>query len=449
MRIGIVIGRIGGVDGVALETEKWIDVLGRMGHELHVISGEYDKQVLPVCRQAFFAQLSFFSPECQWEQNKAFFRPDPDGSELCRVLRLHARRVADALLRWIAANRLEALIVENASALPCHLSMGLGIQQAVSESGIYTLTHDHDFAWERPGRYDTPHSEVREMMESAFPLIAPNVRHAVINSAMQKVLAEKYGQAAVLVPNVMDFEAPFAVPDGYNSHLPADLGFAPGEIVLLQATRIVRRKGIEVAFDLLDKLRGDGRVKLLVTGSHRDDERGEYYGFLFDELRRLRLEDRVVFGDARIRTERKAGPGGERCYTLGDAYAAAAACTYFSSYEGFGNAFVEAVLARRPIFVNNYKPVYWPDIGSKGFRTVMLEDGRLTPEAVEEIRAVIGDRRLQQEIAEHNFELGRLHFSYDTLRRRLGELFERQSGAAGCRAMLARPEHVAPPVLTA
>ena len=27
MRIGIIIGRIGGVDGVALETVKWMDVL--------------------------------------------------------------------------------------------------------------------------------------------------------------------------------------------------------------------------------------------------------------------------------------------------------------------------------------------------------------------------------------------------------------------------------------
>ncbi len=31
MRIGIIIGRIGGVDGVALETEKWIDILLKFG----------------------------------------------------------------------------------------------------------------------------------------------------------------------------------------------------------------------------------------------------------------------------------------------------------------------------------------------------------------------------------------------------------------------------------
>jgi len=39
MNIGIIIGRIGGVDGVALETEKWIDVLKSMGHGIFILSG--------------------------------------------------------------------------------------------------------------------------------------------------------------------------------------------------------------------------------------------------------------------------------------------------------------------------------------------------------------------------------------------------------------------------
>ena len=52
MMIGIVIGRIGGVDGVALETEKWITVLRRLGHDVRVLTGELeaprsDATVLP------------------------------------------------------------------------------------------------------------------------------------------------------------------------------------------------------------------------------------------------------------------------------------------------------------------------------------------------------------------------------------------------------------------
>ena len=112
-------------------------------------------------------------------------------------------------------------------------------------------------------------------------------------------------------------------------------------------------------------------------------------------------------------------------YSLSDAYAQARACTYFSTYEGFGNAFVEAILAKRPVFVNNYKPVYWPDIGCKGFKTVMIEEGKLTDKAIEEMKQIIYDDKLNQEIAEHNYNLGKKLFSYDTLKEKLQELLDK------------------------
>ena len=112
-------------------------------------------------------------------------------------------------------------------------------------------------------------------------------------------------------------------------------------------------------------------------------------------------------------------------FSLSDAYSHACACTYFSTYEGFGNAFVEAVLAKKPIFVNNYEPVYMPDIGSKGFKTVMVEDNELTDEAVKDMAEIIYNENLAKEIAEYNFELGEKYFSYDTLRTKLEELIEK------------------------
>ncbi|MBL4655547.1 MAG: hypothetical protein JKY33_06975, partial [Bacteroidia bacterium] len=44
MRIGIIIGRIGGVDGVALETEKWIHVFQKMGHEVFILAGQFEER---------------------------------------------------------------------------------------------------------------------------------------------------------------------------------------------------------------------------------------------------------------------------------------------------------------------------------------------------------------------------------------------------------------------
>ncbi|RMG29570.1 MAG: glycosyl transferase family 1, partial [Methanobacteriota archaeon] len=155
-----------------------------------------------------------------------------------------------------------------------------------------------------------------------------------------------------------------------------------------------------------------------------DDERKGYFKRLIEIINEKKLNERVVFAHHRILTNRGTNHKGEKIYSLSDAYAHATACTYFSRYEGFGNAFVEAVLAKRPIFVNNYKPVFWPDIGSKGFKVVMIEDNVLTDEAVAEIDRIIHSPKLQKEIAEHNFTLGKLLFSYDVLREKLDLLFQ-------------------------
>ena len=53
----------------------------------------------------------------------------------------------------------------------------------------------------------------------------------------------------------------------------------------------------------------------------------------------------------------------------------------------------------------------------------MLEDNQLTSEAVEKVDRILHDAELRAEMAEHNFALGRKHFSYDVLERKLDILF--------------------------
>jgi len=136
----------------------------------------------------------------------------------------------------------------------------------------------------------------------------------------------------------------------------------------------------------------------------------------------LHLGHQVTFAHHLFHNKGLSNGNGELRLSLSDAYARATACTYFSTFEGFGNAFVEAVLAKRPIFVNNYEPVYMPDIGSKGFKTVMIENCQLSPEAVKDMAEVIYNPQLAKEIADYNFELGKKYFSLDTLREKLEEL---------------------------
>lgn len=421
MKIGIIIGRIGGVDGVALETEKWIEVLQKMGHEIFIISGQFEGRKIDCTHETRVQEMSFFSPESYWEQKKAFFHPDYDQDDLLEHIQLYSKVIEVKIINWIQKFDLDLLLSENASCLPSHISMGIAIKNAVIKTGKPIITHDHDFAWERGDRYVSPHPKINEFVENEFPLRLPNSYHAVINLHAQITLKEKFNRSSIVVPNVMDFSKPYGEITDFNMDLKQDLGLSKEDILLFQITRIVRRKGIETAIKLIDKLQ-DSKIKLIITGNYADDAGSQYYMELVDLIHDLKLSKQVHF--AYHSFTNKGASGKAKNYSLSDAYAHARACTYFSTYEGFGNAFVEAVLAKRPIFVNNYKPVYWPDIGSKGFKTVMLEDNVITDSALKDMQEIIYNDKLNGEIAEYNYALGKKYFSYDTLEEKLTELIQ-------------------------
>ena len=415
-KIGIVIGRMGGEDGVALETDKWITVLKRMGHEVCLLCGELEGPVevpVTVC-----ADLAFGHPDTVREQQVAFLGFHGEVKEAAFMAWMEARAgaIQAEIEAWIRDEELDLLLAENASALPFHLALGVGLYEAYQACALPVITHDHDFPWERGQRYVSPFEGVNRAVARCFPAVLPNVQHAVINSPAASTLATRFGVTEPLVvPNVMDFERPYAVRDEGNAALPADLGLSDGDIPLFQVTRVVERKGIETAIELVRRLDLPA-VKLVITGDATDDDEG-YIARLHALVARHGLHERVRFAGAHFGAARAQDPdgAGPRVYSIEDAYAHARGCTYFSTYEGFGNAFVEAVVARRPIFVNDYEPVYWPDIGSLGFDTVMIRGGQLTDQAVEQVREVLTDPGRARRMTDKNFQLGREHFSLETL----------------------------------
>ena len=375
-------------------------------------------------------EMSFFSPESFWSQKKAFFYPETNQEELIEHLNLYSKVIYKKIMLWIQERKIDLIISENASALPSHLEMGMAINKAVHKTGIPTITHDHDFAWERGDRYLSPHKEINDFITEVFPLRAPNSIHAVINTQASYTLKERFGRDSINVPNVMDFSRPFGLPNQKNENLAEHMGFRKTDLFLFQITRIVRRKGIESAIRLIHEL-NDKKIKLIITGNYADDAGSAYYNELINQIHELKLGEQVAFAYHLFHNKGLSNGDGEIRFSLSDAYARATACTYFSTYEGFGNAFVEAVLAKRPIFVNNYEPVYLPDIGSKGFKTIMIENGELTSETVRGMAEIIYNPSLASEVAQYNFELGRKLFGYDTLREKLEQLIARATSLVG------------------
>jgi hypothetical protein len=61
--------------------------------------------------------------------------------------------------------------------------------------------------------------------------------------------------------------------------------------------------------------------------------------------------------------------------------------TYPSLYEGFGNAFLEAVYFKKPLLINRYA-IFVRDIEPKGFDLIVM-DGYLTKKNVRQVREVL------------------------------------------------------------
>jgi hypothetical protein len=114
-------------------------------------------------------------------------------------------------------------------------------------------------------------------------------------------------------------------------------------------------------------------------------------------------------------------------YTIWDVYPHADFITYPSTFEGFGNAFLEAIYFKRPIAVNIYS-VYATDIKPKGFKVVELDD-YITDSSIRLTRQILANPDMARDLVEHNYRLGKDFYSYKLLRNKLNILIANAFGA--------------------
>lgn len=440
-RIGFVSTRFAGTDGVSLETAKWATVLERMNHQCFYFCGECDRpaQVSYVVPEAFYRHpeidaINRVVYQATWGSLHEGRKRHPEIEELhqdffsvfirpARVTqRIHELRfyIKEELYKFAHQFKLEALIIENASTIPLNIPLGLALTEFIAETGYPVIAHHHDFHWERQRFMN---NSVRDYLSSSFPPNLPSIRHVVINSVQEHQLASRTGIAAMVIPNVMDFDSAPPSMDEYARSARADLGLAPDQYLILQPTRIIQRKGIEHAIELTRRL---GLPAELVI-SHAAGDEGTDYEKRIHEFAAL-LGVRINFESAIVGNERGVTPEGRKIYTLEDVYPQADLVTYPSTIEGFGNAFIEAIYYKRPIVVNNYS-IYEADIKPKGFQVIEF-DGYISERTLEETRYALQNPDVTAKEAEHNFELAQRHYSYTMLGRRLSHLLASCFGEA-------------------
>jgi glycosyltransferase involved in cell wall biosynthesis len=405
---GFVSFRFSGTDGVSLEAVKWARVFDKEGFHTFYLAGELDKppQVSYLLKEAHFKHpdIRDIYTHC--------FGVRVRGRFITRKIWELKRKIKDDLYRFIEKFKLDLLVAENALTIPINIPLGIALTEVISEIGMPTIAHHHDFFWERQ-RFLT--NAAWEYINMAFPPHLPTIHHVVINSSADNQLGIRTGISSTIIPNVMDFEHPPPPPDAYAADVRQALGIEDDELFILQPTRVVQRKGIEHAIELVKRM---GRKARLVI-SHASGDEGRDYERRIREYAELMKVNTLLVSDI-IGEQRGLTPSGRKIYTLKDIYPHADLVTYPSNYEGFGNAFLEAIYYGKPIVVNNYS-IYSSDIKPKGFDVIEM-DGYVTEHTVEQTKRVLDDRKLRQRMTAKNYRIAARYYSYQTLQRKLKNL---------------------------
>ena len=288
----------------------------------------------------------------------------------------------------------------------------MALTEFIAETGIFTIAHHHDFFWERKRFL---RNCVWDYFNACFPPHLNSIQHVVINSSAQNQLALRTGISATIIPNVMKFESPPEPVDKYASDVREVMGISKEEYMILQPTRVVQRKGIEHAIELVARL---GINATLVISHASGDEGYEYEQRVRDYAQLLGVK--ALFIQQIIGDHRGTTPDGKKIYSLQDIYPHADLISYPSIQEGFGNAFLEAIYFKKPILINNYS-IYFYDIKPKGFDVIEMND-YITNETVATTERILLDREHVRKMVEKNYELGLKHYSYTVLEQRINNL---------------------------
>ena len=404
--IGFVSTRFAGQDGVSLESAKWAEVLWEDRHVSFWYSGQSDRNpdISHVVPEAFFG----FS-ENQWITER-IWKGEMRDRFVTERIRALADYIKSTLYRFVEKFDIDLLIPQNCLAIPMHIPLGIALTEFLSETRMPAIAHHHDFYWERT-RFSV--NCIPEYLDMSFPPKLSNMRDVVINQEAQEQLALRKGSASLVIPNVFDFENPPEQVDEYASDVRKELGLTDDDFFILQPTRVVPRKGIEQAIKLVSLLK-DPRCKLIIS-HEAGDEGYEYLGML-EQLAKEEGVDMRIVAD-RVGEVRQRDSEGRKVYTLWDLYHHADFVTYPSTYEGFGNALLEAIYFRKPVLINRYS-IFVRDIEPKGFRLLTM-DGFVTPTIARQVRQILTDRDLCEEIVNHNYEVARQFYSYSTIRSNL------------------------------
>ncbi|MBN2523302.1 MAG: hypothetical protein JXB24_08490 [Bacteroidales bacterium] len=451
LNVGIIHSLIGKNDGVSIVIDQTVHAMvDDMGIELGSI----------------FFLAAHTSPRFNaetndifWHKNdihktilKYFSKKPPEGfDELIHEKACYAK---DIIKQFVRKNNIDLIIAHNTSH-PYNFITAVGLGYFIEElrdQGIIwpkVMVWWHDSYFERL-QFSNPNPVIKKYLKylpgveidgiAFINKTQPELARKLYKSLNYNNVEKFFTNRTIVVPNTSSIDwdwenknwdngeliaPPF---DNYNDTFLRDIGLIneiekrnftiEDTIILLQHTRIVPRKKIEVALDfairLEKKFQKNGLrkcVALLISG-HSGDEQFEYKKILGEYYKKLLKENPesklvLIFGEDRILSHRDIIVD-KKYYNFYEVPAIVSQYggigTYFSEVEGFGNNLLEMVSFGLPVVINKYD-VFRSDIEHLGFHFPAIEKCILTDDLIESAFKILTNYHTRNEIVLHNLKV--------------------------------------------
>jgi glycosyltransferase involved in cell wall biosynthesis len=465
LRIGIIHSLIGKNDGVSIVIDQTVKAMSKY---MKINIGN------------FFFLAAHSSPRFNaqtddvfWHKSDAhkkilinFNNENAEGlDELIHENALYAKNV---IKKWADDNYIDLIIAHNTSH-PYNFitAVGLGyyIEELRSQGIIWPklMVWWHDSYFERP-IFANPNPVIQKYLKYLPGTYVDSI--AFINKQqvdLGKKVFRQYSNIKLdkffetrttVVPNTSDIpwewenmrpeEIKYIAPpqDNYNHSFLKDIGLEQqvtsngfslaDTILLLQHTRVVPRKKIELAIDLafeLDKkFKKNGKEKCvaLIVSGHSGDEQNAYQNYLYEHYTGKCKADPysnvfLIFGENNILSHRDIIVD-KKYYKFAEVPSIIAANggigTYFSDIEGFGNNLLEMVSLGLPAVINKYE-IYKEEIEKLGFILPAIDNTGITKELVEQSYRLLTDIEYRNHVVLHNLKVLKENFDHEIIASKL------------------------------
>ncbi len=470
IHIGIIHSLIGKNDGVSIVIDQSVNAMVKdmgvdLGH-IHFLAAHTSPR------------FNATTHDVLWHKNSIHktilreFNSTPP-KELDQMIHENALQAKKVIKEFVEKNEIDLIIAHNTSHVYNFITaVGLGyyLEELRGNDIIWpnVIVWWHDSFLERK-EFANPNPVIRKYLKY---LPGTNIDGIIAINKKQEDLAKKHYQKLeiphyknffkdriTIIPNTSSIEISPEIPewnddqivfpkqDLYNSSFFKDIGLLKqlkkqdksleDSVILLQHTRIIPRKKIEIAIDLAFDLekkykeeKNEKCIVLLISG-HSGDEQNDYKTFLKEYFENKKLHNKncsviMIFGEDHILSNRDIIVD-KKFYKFGEVPSIVAAhggiATYFSEVEGFGNNLLEVAAAGLPAVINRYE-IYKTDIEHLGFQFPYTDNEGVTIELLDGAYKLLTDIKYRNKIAQNNLSVIEEKLSHKIIAEKINPLIE-------------------------